>query len=576
MIINKLQYCIMSAVLLLVASATQFLAAQSSRLDSLPSVSDSDSPLVFQTAEVLFRFPAGGLVSYGPVGRLGLVWFMTDGRIMHVVSEDGRALGKRSLPARQLSFIVCDPFGRALVPEGNNQLSMINRAGQAVWTISTGVPDHAPVFFEDGNFLLALGSSLRLHAPNGQRLWQLALARPLRLAPQIDEDGNFLLVYDDSSWQIYERNGRASPLGGKMDAPVIAATPAGGGFFWLACSDNTVRLAQSAQSGAAVALGPAAVSAIHGQDGVLFVLDTEGRLSAFKNGSERLWQTLTEARGRAALRWFEDRLLITSGSLAASYDLNGRLLRQLRLANNSGQLWIGGNGSVFSGGRDWILYSYRFERGTAAGAKPGASASLEAAESALRSELFWISGGLANEESLLNRLLDIEKSVKSGTIGAGLEQARQFALALALGLADFSARTPGYSGRELDPGIHARLKACELLGLMGSPTVVPPLADLFSSAADPLLRSAAADAIARIGLDPDASAMRAFEAASRGRLDARAALSMISAVEALQRGGGMVDLQSGAAALVRLLGSDWPQVVRNRADQALRLIGALR
>ncbi|TFG83616.1 MAG: hypothetical protein E4H20_05050, partial [Spirochaetales bacterium] len=102
-------------------------------------------------AEVLFRFPAGGIVTTGPVIADGRLWFISDSKTLYVVTVDGEAVGKRTISSKRVPYIACDPFGRAAIPEGASSIVLVNKAGQAVWTVDPGsTAIGAPVFSPDG------------------------------------------------------------------------------------------------------------------------------------------------------------------------------------------------------------------------------------------------------------------------------------------------------------------------------------------------------------------------------------------------------------------------------------------
>ncbi len=102
-------------------------------------------------AEILFRFPVGGVVTTGPVIDGGRAWFISDSRTLYVITVDGKAIGKRSISSRRAPFIACDPYGRAVIPDGARGILMVNKAGQEAWRRELGsAPFGPPSFGPDG------------------------------------------------------------------------------------------------------------------------------------------------------------------------------------------------------------------------------------------------------------------------------------------------------------------------------------------------------------------------------------------------------------------------------------------
>ncbi|HAP44082.1 MAG: hypothetical protein A2087_02435 [Spirochaetes bacterium GWD1_61_31] len=548
---------------------------QTSRESVLETVAAQSGPLIYEAAEVLFRFPAGGLITYGPTAAQGLLWFLSDSRVLHIVSEDGVALGMRSLPQRQLPFIVCDPFGRALVMEGPSQLSLVNRAGQAVWSVNIGQPlQLEPVVDSGGRVYLVAGAVAQARLPNGRLLWQQTLSAAAALGPVLGPADTVLYTLAGGALQLRSTAGELLAAPAALAAAPMVARAGPDGFYIALADGNVVRLDAQGQRLAELSGTGRALLAMQPTASRLYLLDASGQLSAHSASGELLWATATAVRQAARLQVYPDRIVALSAAVAASYNLDGELLRELRLSNSATPALAGQSGAVFSSGRDWILYAYRFERPFDAPAAERPRLTLAAAARLLDEELFWVPGGLANEDSLRNRLFDIEKSVKSGTIGVELERSLLLALALATGVSDSGA---GSTRSGLSPlGLPTRVQACAVVGLFAEPETVAILATIFRQERDPVLLAAVADAIAAIGLDPAGAALAAFAAVGRAYLDNRVALAVIGAIEAVYRGGGNLDRPAGAAALVRFLGPAWSRVVRQRAETALRNISAVR
>ena len=234
------------------------------------------------------------------------------------------------------------------------------------------------------------------------------------------------------------------------------------------------------------------------------------------------------------------------------------------------------SGAVFAGGADWILYAYRFERALVAGGQaaiPGLD--FAAIDEAAREESYWSTASF-DDSAVMERLLDIEKSIESGTIGTGIRRESLYLAAVALGRMDApfgsGALAPGPTPR----GPLSRVQACALLGTLGLPQAVPVLVEVFRRDPEPAVRAAAAQAVAAIGLDADGGALEAFAGAAGGRLDERTASAIVDAIEGLYRASGALDDRSGVLALFRISGGDYPRDLRAKAEKALRRLSSAK
>ncbi len=556
---------------------------------SLSSLLAIALPAAADEPEILFRFPAGGVVNSGPELEGGRVWFISDSKTLYIMTEGGRAIGKRDINVRRVPFIACDPYGRAVIPDGASAILMVNKAGQEVWRTELGAsPAGPPAFGLDGRLYAAAGGKVLCLAPNGLRLWSRELGGDFLSLVGPGPGGGPLIALSDGSVLLYSPDGALLWREGFQSQARHMATR--GSEVFLAFADGTLAAftplvrapgtgtATGAAAGVALPpLGSALEALAAGPDGY-YVLGASGRLLALGTGGEELWRAETGAlaSGAARLFAFKGRVVLASRSRVRSYGPDGALFRDLSIRNATGLPALTKGGAVLSGGSDWILYAYRFERELEGLARERpAILDRQAVKDAGKRALLWYPGG-SSDDTVLSMLADIEKSLKSGTIGEGASEALLLASAVALGEleAPFGA---GALARGPSPrGALARATACEVLGALGFPAAVELLAEVIARDADPAVRAAAASAVAAIGLDPEGKALDAFAAeAARGRLDARTGRALIDAIEALYRAGGGLDNPSGALALLRIAGgASYPGDLRRRAEAALRRISA--
>jgi outer membrane protein assembly factor BamB len=522
-----------------------------------------------------------------------MVWFISDSRTLYVLDSTGKAIGRRAISYRRAAFIACDPFGRAVIPEEPSLLTMINRAGQTVWTIDLGTPVSGPsaigppAFGPDGRLYVLAGRFLAAYAPNGSRLWRSELPHELAGTVQTGPGGGPVLLLADGSIRLWSKDGeplwdystgvqRPTAQSGALQELLVAADDQAvafalpdGRIFRLDTRGQLLWSFKTSSRPAVLALGSEDTCLVAGHDGSLSKLGPRGLI----------WQTAPKpgfvAPG-AALAVYDSRYVLTWKGGAISYGTDGGFYRELNIRNPATAPALAPGGTVFSGGVDWILYAYRFERGLPEGKTAGLPGlDRQAIRQTAREEAFWTPGGLSDDRVLAG-LADIENSLKSGTIGGRAENAIMYAAAVALG--DFEAPfgTGAVRPGPVPRGPLPRAMACQALGTLGSPRALPVLVEVFQRDPEPVVRAAAASAVAAIGLDPGGLAQEAFARAASEGLDLRTAGAVINAIEGLYRSNGALDNLAGALALARLAGGNYPRDLRARAETALRRVSASR
>ena len=318
--------------------------------------------------------------------------------------------------------------------------------------------------------------------------------------------------------------------------------------------------ASGAASGAASLVSDGAM--VYGLDaaGAAFALDASGR---------EAWSTATGcAGGRLCL--FAERLVATSPGRAVSLSLAGEVYRELSIPGAAGIPAVSPQGLAFSSGSDWVLAAYRFERplgAPLASPVPAYPAPPDIVSRILRFD------PLANEaDRQMSRLADIENSLRSGTMGKGERESAAYCAAVATGAL---ARDLGEIERRHGANPLPRAKACYLLGLLGSPAYRDALFETLGGDIDPAVRSAACEALALIGADPDGRSMAAFLEAAAKPVDDRTAYDIASAIEALTLRSGAAPAMDGLRALVKLSGPPYGPSARSRAAAALARISGL-
>lgn len=530
-----------------------------------------------EKAEYIFRFPAAGIITTGPVSQGGKLWFVSDNRYLFTLDLAGKAIGKRDLGVRSKAFIACDPFGRVVVPEANNGLTMINRAGQAVWSIKLERAIMAPpVFGTDGRIFISMeeegGTRILCLAQNGRQLWSKSEKGRMTVYP-VTRDNGIAFALDDGTIKFLDSSGTLVLEENAGQTALMASND--GQTLILGTGGNSMVIEQN-ESGFSIREGPklgtAPLAMEAGKDG-FFILGRDGTLYATDRAGILIWKENTGS-ALESIRVFDRRIIVLGKTLVKSYDLDGNFYRQLELDNASGLAEIGENGAVYSGGKDWILYAYNFEEHlNPAQANEMAIISLEEAEMAARRAETWIPGAF-RDEIVMSELIKIKSLLFSAE--AGMDERKSLAYLAAVALGILSAPGSGGAVKQgpTPSGAMPRAEACAILGLYGSPVSVRILAEVFARDPDPSVKAAAADAIALIGLDPDGSASRVFMNTTGNYLDERSASSLIDAVTGLYRANGILEDPSGAMALLNISMGTYSSSIKNKALAALKKISA--
>jgi outer membrane protein assembly factor BamB len=129
------------------------------------------------------------------------------------------------------------------------------------------------------------------------------------------------------------------------------------------------------------------------------------------------------------------------------------------------------------------------------------------------------------------------------------------------------------------PPVHVlyRVEAARLLAYMGSRETIPFLADLFTRDPDGLVKAAAAEAIGRIGVDPEGFALKAFTSAVFPPFplrDEAALTATAAATGALCRFSGPPLSDAGIRLLTTLAAREQSPPVRLQAERELRSLNS--
>ncbi|HUW42498.1 MAG TPA: PQQ-binding-like beta-propeller repeat protein [Rectinemataceae bacterium] len=543
----------------------------------------SAAPSRPESLEPAFRLPVGGRPVAGPLldqsVSPALVWMISEDGNLYALSDTGRlvariALGLGALDPGGGASLTIDPFGRPMVGSGK-RLWVYTRSGGQAWTADLGAPlAAAPAFGSDGRVFVAAGSRLYCLNPSGGRLWSTDLPAALALPPGIDGSGDPVLALADGSLLVLSPYGRKlARLRAGAQVEVLAPMKAGSGEPNLAAglADGSLLLVDGRtgriRGDRPIGVGQAPIAALIGEGSRLYGLDRGGLAFAVSDSGSLLWRTATRCPdGR--LEVFSERLVALSEGRAVSLSRSGELYREASLVNAAGAGLVSPAGLLFSPGKDWILDAYRFERPLGPSLEPAPEAYPQAPSTAAdaAAEALAFDPDAADGGRKLALLADIEKKLRSGTIGADESAAAAYCSAVALGKLE-----SGYteSERLLSGDPMSRSRACAVLGELGSPDYRAVLCRVLAEDRDQAVRAAACRALGAIAVDPGGLAAAAFLAAAARWVDEETALALMGAIESLALRSGTPPSAVEVRAILTLSRLPYGALVRRRAVAVL-------
>ena len=457
------------------------------------------------------------------------------------------------------------------------------RMGNEAWSAVLESTDDPmpPTFGSDGRVFIVSGHSLSCVSPSGQRLWRIDLPAGASCPPAVDGYGRPCVGLADGRIFIATPYGEivaTAKLGPvpQVLCPLVRGTePPGGG------ATETPTLAVGLSDGSLLFLGPKGEAKANARlsstalslawDGeVLYCLGVDGEAFAYSASGTKLWSTPTGCQ-KGQLYLFAERIVAVSKGRAVSLSRKGEVFREMTVPGAAGTVAVSPVGLAFCPGSDWVLAAYRFELPLGAPIRIETPAYAESEDFVARELRF---NPLASDaDNQLMHIADIEKSLRSGTIGK--DEPADAAYCAAVATRAFDRDLTDIERRRRGNPL-ARSQACYLLGEFGSLAYRDALFRVLEVDTDPVVRAAACDALASFGVDPDGRSMSAFLAAAARPVDERTALVIVGAIESMALRSGQAPSEDGLRALINLTSSSYGQNVRSRAQAALgRISGTI-
>jgi outer membrane protein assembly factor BamB len=455
-------------------------------------------------------------------------------------------------------------------------LIAVNRSGRELWRRNIENPLCAKVIIGwDGRLFVPTDGKIFCYTASGNLLWTRTLETSFLLAPKLDRSGGIIFALENNEvWRI--------DAFGNAHVWMLSNTPAvllpieqqqimtlytDGTIEILSSFEDWYIAAQSENHSLIWPRLPASPLAAIIRGNYAAAVMSDGRVVLVSLAErEILWSGDSHIReyiasGRrpemeAEMLFDERGIFILSKNGATGFTHDGRRLWFTILQNAAAIPAFGQDGILYSGGRDWILYAYKIEERVLPewynlyGPPPEGNYGTGRLNSSFMHDF------PINEHELLIKLEQMSSGINAGRVGANELVWKSTLMMIA---------TSQFR-------LTHKLEAIQLLGQIGSRETIPWLINLFRWEIEPAKRTAAANAIGAIGVDPGGIAIQSFSfliVNGGGIRDEQVLTAIASATGALSRFSGPPLSENGIRILNLLSANNQPSVVRRQANREL-------
>jgi outer membrane protein assembly factor BamB len=536
----------------------------------------------FVTNDPFWRQALGGAVLSMPSVQAQSAVVALDGGNIRAYSTAGKPLWSYSAKSKISPFVTRSREGSSYLSRINGTLIAVNRAGRELWRRDMGDSLCAGVVTGwDGRLFAPVEKKILCYTASGTLLWTKVLEFPFLITPKLDHGGGIVFALTNN--EIYRMdhfgNTKISPLT-KIPATLVSAS---GTQIIAMYKDGTMEVINfpddekipkkgktklpSFSKLPALPKLPSAPLAAIGKGGNIAVIMNDGRLAFLSVDNRKIiWTGDTHIREmiksggkpdmEAELLFDERGIYILSINGATGFSKEGKRLWFTNLQNAASIPAFGNDGVLYSGGRDWILYSYKIEdrilpeKNDLYGPIPEGTYGLG------RPQVFDTLDIPLFENEKRAKLAEITEAINSGNVGENEPVWTSFLLTISAGQED----------------ILLRLGALKLLGKIGSLETIPWLVNIFLNENEPTIRTAAVLTIGDIGVDPEGLAIETFlhSITYDGSLkDETILIALAQATGALCRFSGPPLSGTGVRILTLLNTPKYPQIIRRQASNEL-------
>jgi outer membrane protein assembly factor BamB len=507
---------------------------------------------------------------------------MMDSGSLKAFSTEGTPLWTYFARGRISPYLTRSPEGTSYIARTNGIFIAVNRVGRELWRTTLPEPLSGPVVCGwDGRLFIPSGNRIYCLTASGHLLWERDLVSGIAISPIPDYDGGIVLVLNNA---VVLRIGPFGDLQGLYvsalpKAIVPMGTPGDGGRLLIVYPNGGMEYTDFRSVN--FDRGPVPYPRLEsrpltatGWDMRAAILLEGGQILGL-NGltGETLWSAdsqIGRATGDTLLRANGQGIYALSQTGATGFTSDGRMLWHLDLTGAASVPGFGDDGVLYSGGADWILYAFKQEEQVRQNTRQslipeGAYGTGSPPPSS------WAANPLRfGEAQLENQLTNIRQTIAGGRV-----ENRELEYTAYLMETANAGQDPETSRYRPLVNVHHRVRALQLLALIGSQETIPFLARIFSQERDPTVKAAAAEAIGAIGMDPDGIALRAFTNSifSPNLREEQVMVAVAAATGAVCRFSGPPVSDTGIRILTSLTTRDRPQFVQALAKRELETLG---
>jgi outer membrane protein assembly factor BamB len=522
------------------------------------------------TNEPYWRQALGGAVLSLPDVQVQSAVVALDGGNIKAYSTSGKPMWNYSAKGKISPFVTRSREGTSYISRTNGIFIAVNRAGRELWRRTLDSPLCAKtVPGWDGRLFVPVEKKIFCFTASGNLLWTYTFESRFSLAPKLDSAGGILLALENNNVV------RIDPFGNTQNwrllKKCIALLSAEQQKILALYADGTMEIlnqSQSEETNSSILLPKLPLeplSAVSRGSNIAAVLK-DGRL-VFVSMSEKkiLWYNDSHIREfiknggkldtEVEMLFDERGIYILNKNGASGFSHDGRRLWFTILQNAAAVPAFGDDGVLYSGGKDWILYTYKIEdrilpaKISLYGPLPEGVYGTGSPQPAYITNIQYF------EPEIKVKLEQIGAAINAGKVGANELEWITFLMTII----------------ETSSNIQYRVFALNMLGKIGSQETISWLTNIFNKDADPTVKAAAAFAIGEIGVDPDGIAINSFHNSivhSGGFKDEQVMAAIASSTGALCRFSGPPLSEMGVKILTFLSG-DFQPIVRQQAQKEL-------
>jgi len=529
----------------------------------------------FLTADPNWRQALGGTVISTPSVQVQSVVVALDGGNIRAYSTAGTPIWNYSARGRISPFVTRSREGTSYFSRTNGILIAVNRSGRELWRRSLGSPLCAKVITGwDGRLFVPTDKKIFCYTASGNLLWTKTFESSFAVHPKPDRSGG--IIFSLQNKEIYS----VDPFGNAVirtsyKAPAvlipieqqqILALYADGSMEIFGSTEDWFMSAQVETKSSILPNLPAGPSAAAGMGNNVAAALTNGKVILLSLSEKKiLWEGDSHIREfsknggkpetETELLFDERGIYVLSKDGASGFSHDGRRLWFTFLQNTTALPAFDEDGALYSGGKDWILYSYKIEDRVLP-QKTGIYGPLPEGSYGMGSpQLIYMRNFPPPEHEIKNKLDQIRYGVNAGIVGANEPEWSTFLLAVS----------------SSQQQIQLKISALNLLGQIGSRETISWLTNIFRRESEPLVKAAAASAIGAIGVDPEGLAIQTFlYSIITGNLkDEQVLIAIACAAGGLCRFSGPPLSSNGIKILNLLSESNQPSIVRRSANREL-------